>query len=633
MDVTRRGGISDPDQGIDIEVEIGSGVIGIQCKTGKITVPLLRESIRQLIRYPRSLDRFILMCAQHPMPGALDEFRHWASSALTVAGPIGSVELWDPDRLATLLDAHPDILESFSRAPAAAVFAVPATRTAPFVGRSNDLARLDEWVESRTPHAAAMSVVGMGGIGKTSLALEFAHSRREQFAGGVYWLNGQEPLMSQCARFATLNSSVTPDTPEPAAALTFLKSLEENRPALIIIDDLDRPNLINEPIVDDLSLSHTGARILITSRFAGLAASRLERLNLDALSDTQAVELLRKVSNRYGILDSNAAERHEALQLCRVLGSLPLAIQISGAYLSLHPETSIRSYLALLTSEGAVAGVDESEADSLRLKDRRSSSVAASLRLAYDSIRDDGARSLFNVLCMLPPDYVVNATALAFFLGDSKQKGARVTRALAWLTNTGFVRVDEGENVVVHPLARSFGESLIGDDQRQALAAAVASEASQGLLRLLDPHQRVETAQPKPTVFLCYAGPDRAMVDDLYERLTKDGFSPWMDKWSLLPGQEWRLEIRRAIERSDYFIACISRRFQEKTYANKEIKLALDVLDMMPEGAIFLVPVRLEKCPIQERLASRQWVDLFVSDGYQRLLQALRFRQRGEVGE
>jgi hypothetical protein len=626
--VTRRGGISDPDQGIDIEANSGSVATGIQCKTGKVTVPLLRESIRQLIRYPKRLDRFVLMCAQHPMPGALDEFRHWASSAQTVAGPIGVVELWDPDRLATLLGAHPDILASLSRAPAAVVFAVPASRLEAFVGRRDALTRLDEWVQDRTPRAAAVSVVGMGGIGKTSLALEFAHSRRDQFAGGVYWFNGQEPLLTQCARFGALNnSSAAPDTPEPAAARAFLKSLESNKPALIIIDDLDRPNLINEPIVDSLPLSDTGARVLVTSRFAGLTASRVWRLELGTLDDTQAVELLGRASNRHGLLEAGAAERSDAVQLCRSLGSLPLAIQIAGAYLALHPDTSIPSYLALLTSEGAATGVDESEADALRLQDRRSASITASLRLAYDAIRDDGARRLFNVLCMLPADYAVDTAALAFFVGESNQKGPHVTRALAWLVNSGFVRVDNEEHVVVHPLARSFGESLLDDRQRRALAAAVAGEASQGLLRLLDPSQQVEPVHHKPIVFLCYAGPDRAMVDDLYERLSRDGFSPWMDKRSLLPGQEWQLEIKRTIEKADYFIACISKRFQEKTYANKEIKHALDVLDMMPEGAIYLVPLRLEECPVQDRLASRQWVDLFVSDGYQRLVHALRFWQ------
>lgn len=631
-EATRRGGISDPDQGIDIEVQLGSMVIGIQCKSGKVTVPLLRESIRKLIRYPRRLDRFMLMCAQHPMPGALDEIRRWAPSATTVIGPIGVVELWDPDRLAAFLDSHPDILGSLTRAAAAAVFAVPASRPNEFVGRRDALARLDEWVEDRTKRASAVSVVGMGGIGKTSLALEFAHSRRDQFTGGVYWLNGQEPLVSQCARLAALNSSVTPDAPETSAALAFLKSLERNRPALVIIDDLDRPNLINEPIVDALSLSDTGARILVTSRFAGLTASLVWRLELETLSDTQAVELLGKASNRHGLLETSAVERQETLRLCHVLGSLPLAIQIAGAYLALHPEKSIPSYCALLVAEGAATGVDESEANVLGLQDRRTASIAASLRLAYDAIRDDGARRLFNVLCMLPTDYAIDTSALAIFVGESTQKGPHVTRALAWLVNTGFVRVDKEGKVVVHPIARSFGESLIDDSQRRALAVAIAGEASRGVLRLLDPRQQVETTHHKPTVFLCYAGPDRATVDDLYERLSRDGFSPWMDKRSLLPGQEWQFEIKRTIEKSDYFIACISRRFQDKTYANKEIKHALDVLDMMPEGAIYLIPVRLEECPIQDRLASRQWVDLFVNHGYQKLLDALHFREGGWAG-
>jgi len=630
-DASRRGGISDPDQGIDIEAHLGSTIIGIQCKTGKVTVPLLRESIRQLIRYPRRLDRFILMCAQHPIPGALDEFRHWASSATTVAGPIGTVELWDPDRLATSLDAYPDILESLSPAPAAAVFAVPASRPHAFVGRRDALARLDEWVQDRTQPAPAVSVVGMGGVGKTSLALEFAHSRRDRFPGGVYWFNGQKTCVSQCARLAALNGSATPDTPETAAALAFLKSLERSKPALVIIDDLDRPNLINEPLVDTLSLSDTGARILVTSRFAGLTASRVSRLELGTLSDTQAVELLAEASSRHSLMKASSADRQEALRLCQELGYLPLAIQIAGAHLALHPETPVSSYLELLASEGAATGVDESEASALRLQDRRTASVAASLRLAYDAIRDDGARQLFKVLSMLPAEYSVDTSMLAFFAGESNQRGPHVTRALGWLVNTGFVHVNKEGNVVVHPLARSFGRSLLDERQRTTLAAAVASKASRGVLQLLGLRQQIDTAH-KPTVFLCYAGPDRLAVDDLYERLSKDGFAPWMDKRSLLPGQEWQLEIRRTIERSDYFIACVSKRFQDKTYANKEIKHALDVLDMMPEGAIYLIPVRLEECPIQDRLASRQWVDLFASDGYQRLVDALRSRQRGQAG-
>jgi TIR domain/NB-ARC domain len=621
----RRGGISDPDQGIDIEAKSGFQVIGIQCKSGKLTVPVLRDSLRQLIRYPNRLDRFILMCAQPPMPGAIDEFRRWSSSAETIAGQISAAELWDPDRIAAELDAHPGILASMSREPAASVFAIPAPRMQGFIGRRDVLAQLDEWMRRQARGRAAVSIVGMGGVGKTSLAVEYAHSRRAQFPGGVYWLNGQDTLITQCARLAVVNGSAGADTEELAAAKAFLESVGRGGRALIIIDDLDRPNFINEPIIGARSIADTGASILITSRFVGLVAGGVSRLELGALPESEAVELLAKTSNRPGIRDPLAGDHETVQQLCRALGWLPLAIQIAGSFLALHAETSIPRYLESLRAAGAAAGVDESEVESLQLRDRHTASVTVSLRLAYDSILDDGARKLFHVLCMLPKEYAVGKAILPFLLGRPDQSGSELSRSLAWLDNSGLIRIDENGSILVHPLARSFGDSLLNDTQRNELASSVAKATSKGLLRLLAASgQGVDRAAYRPRVFLCYAGPDRVKVDELFERLSKDGFSPWMDKRSLLPGQDWRFEIKRAIEAADFFVACTSKKFQERTYANKEIKLALDVLDMMPEGAIFLIPLRLEECEIQDRLASRQWVDLFAEGGYERLLRVLR---------
>jgi hypothetical protein len=100
-----------------------------------------------------------------------------------------------------------------------------------------------------------------------------------------------------------------------------------------------------------------------------------------------------------------------------------------------------------------------------------------------------------------------------------------------------------------------------------------------------------------------------------------------MDKMNLIGGQDWRLEIRRAIESSDYFVACISSDFQNRTYGHAEIKTALEVLDMMPEGKIYLIPVRLEECAIDKKLSDRQWVDLFETDGYKNLIVALRWNE------
>jgi len=128
-------------------------------------------------------------------------------------------------------------------------------------------------------------------------------------------------------------------------------------------------------------------------------------------------------------------------------------------------------------------------------------------------------------------------------------------------------------------------------------------------------------------VFLCHASGDKPTVRDLYHRLRADGIDPWFYEENLLPGQDWQLEIPKAVRSSDAVIICLSRKAITKAgYVQKEIKYALDVADEQPEGTIFLIPLRLEECDVPERLRRWQWVDLFRETGYERLLRALRAR-------
>jgi len=155
----------------------------------------------------------------------------------------------------------------------------------------------------------------------------------------------------------------------------------------------------------------------------------------------------------------------------------------------------------------------------------------------------------------------------------------------------------------------------------------------QALLTQVPPSQH--TAQPvtpmessrQLKVFLCHASGDKPTVRNLYRRLRSDGIAPWLDEEDLLPGQDWQLEIPKAVRSSDVVIICLSSRAITKAgYVQKEIKDALDVADRQPEGTIFLIPLRLEVCEVPERLRRWQWVDLFREIGYERLLRALRAR-------
>jgi hypothetical protein len=617
----RRGGISDSDQGIDIEATLGPNRLGIQCKTGRLSVGILRDTLRQLIRYPHRIDRFILMCAQHPVPSAIDEFRQWSSNAETTQGLISTVELWDPDRIVSELDAHPGLLERITEASWGPVFAIPIPRPI-FKGREAELAYLFESLNKGKTVQVAVSIVGLGGIGKTTLAAEYAYRFRDSYPGGVYWINAKEDIPAQCARLGLLAGVSKLDTEPAVAARTFLETRKRAERSLIIIDDLDRPNLLNQPIVDGLSLAECQSEIIITSRFTGLLASGVSRLELAALSERDSLALLARASNRPDLLKFLNPDHMVALELCRELGHLPLAINMAGSFLAAEPNKTVSAYLEILRSQGTLFGIDASDAEALHLSHPTEASLSASLKLAYEAVLDDDAKRLFQVLCLLPEKQSVNKDMIPLLLGRLENGLAK--KSIAWLTNSGLINIDDAGNINLHPIVRSFGTSMLDANSRSELAALVGESVRKGIVSALSPK---DTSKEEPKslhrVFLCYAGPDRNQVEAIYNKLSKDGFSPWMDKKSLLPGQDWKLEIKRAIETADFFVACISQHFQERTYGHKEIKLALEILDMMPEGTIFLIPLRLENCPLDDRLSSRHWVDLFEPGGYELLVRAL----------
>lgn len=128
-------------------------------------------------------------------------------------------------------------------------------------------------------------------------------------------------------------------------------------------------------------------------------------------------------------------------------------------------------------------------------------------------------------------------------------------------------------------------------------------------------------------VFLCHASGDKDRVRGLYDRLCLDEVNPWFDEEKLLPGQEWEIEIPKAVRASNVFIVCLSKKsISKEGYVQKEIKIALDEADKKPEGTIYIIPLRFEKCEVPDRLSKWHWVDYFDEYGYSRLLLSLAKR-------
>jgi hypothetical protein len=139
----------------------------------------------------------------------------------------------------------------------------------------------------------------------------------------------------------------------------------------------------------------------------------------------------------------------------------------------------------------------------------------------------------------------------------------------------------------------------------------------------------------KLRVFLCHSSQDKPVVRELYQRLLTEGWiDPWLDEEKLLPGQDWDMEIEKAVEASDAVIVCLSKGSVTKEgYVQKELRKVLDIALEKPEETIFVVPLRLDDCELPRRLRARHYVDYFPVEKRgqvnQRLLQSLdvRFRQ------
>jgi len=129
-------------------------------------------------------------------------------------------------------------------------------------------------------------------------------------------------------------------------------------------------------------------------------------------------------------------------------------------------------------------------------------------------------------------------------------------------------------------------------------------------------------------VFISYDRDDIDYARKMFRELKASSYEPWLDCESLLPGQRWESKIEQAMRESHYILALMSTRSSSKRgYVQKEIRKALDLLEEIPEGDIFLIPARIDECePTHSALRGVQWVDLFPDweAGVERIIRALK---------
>jgi hypothetical protein len=236
-------------------------------------------------------------------------------------------------------------------------FLVPFARNPGFVGRAADLVKLHGLLQrGEAVGVRPAMLTGMGGIGKTQLAVEYVHAHREAYPGGVYWVNAAMDWQSEFARLAVDVGCSAGDAPEAERwrrlSLAFARYLAERPEALIVFDNVEDPRTLRAAGLGFIP-TELGCRLLFTTRRRD-AGKHFTSVEVSVLPEEAARALL--LSERF------AAGHHEleaATAICRRLGCLPLALALAGAFLGQRPEIELGEYRDRLDEEGCLAAVDE----------------------------------------------------------------------------------------------------------------------------------------------------------------------------------------------------------------------------------------------------------------------------------
>jgi tetratricopeptide (TPR) repeat protein/transcriptional regulator with XRE-family HTH domain len=401
-------------------------------------------------------------------------------------------------RLAELLGA-PTSAGPDGRGPAAAPIPrqLPAA-VAGFTGRARELAALTRMLDQAAADAPGTVVIstigGTAGVGKTALALHWAHQVAHRFADGQLHANlrGFDPAGAPAAPAQVIRGfldalGVPPERipAHPEAQVGLYRSLAADRNMLIVLD-----NARNAQQVRPLLPASRGSLVLVTSRhqLSGLAADGARLLTLDVLTHHEAIQLL---TGRLGAARA-AAEPDAVTEIAGLCAGLPLALAVTAARAAARPTFPLAALAAeLRDTTGRLDALDAGDPQA---------SVRAVFSWSYRQLTPQAAR-MYRLLGLHPgPD--ISAPAAASLAGCDP---AEARRRLAELTRDSLLSEPVPGRYALHDLLREYAadqartdESLV--DRQEAIGRVLDHylQTAFAAAVLLVPSRKSLAATPSP---------------------------------------------------------------------------------------------------------------------------------------
>lgn len=317
-----------------------------------------------------------------------------------------------------------------------------------FTGREDVLDKLSESFQgnSRAAVTARQTLHGLGGIGKTQLAIEFCYRNRDNY-DLVWWVDAEEEtnILSALAAFAELQGYQAENQLDLAkkAILWF----NANKDWLLVFD-----NAPNAKAIEAYIPSSEHGHVLITSRWKnwdGVASD----VKIDVWSEEEALDFLK---DRLGNIGSEGSNEPELKKLAEEMGRLPLAIAHAAAYISTK-QVSVSKYLELYSEYRADLHLSEEQLNNY------DNNVAAAILLSVKDLEEqnkDIALALLYHCVFLPPEgidtsfFIDSREALQEELSEALQNPIKVNKY--WHDLELLSLIDkQGENIFIHRVVQA----------------------------------------------------------------------------------------------------------------------------------------------------------------------------------
>ncbi|OPX81961.1 MAG: photosystem I assembly protein Ycf3 [Methanosaeta sp. PtaB.Bin087] len=334
---------------------------------------------------------------------------------------------------------------------------IPHPHNPNFTGRVDLLEKLEETLASgeRAAFTQTSAITGLGGVGKTQLALEYSYSHADDYRV-IWWVRSEEPatLAADYAGLAArLNLSEKSSQDQRVTVEAVRRWLEENGGWLLVFDNAQEPENLTD------YLPRTGAgHVIITSRNPNWGGTA-KPLLVDVFSRQESVEFL---LSRTGQTDGAHA-------LAETLGDLPLALEQAGAYIQ-ETGISLSAYLKLFQKR-------QKELLRRGKPDAYPDTVATTWDLSFQKAREEvpASADLLNLCAFLAPDDIPKSLLTGGIehlpepLASAVTDEMALNDAVAALKRYSLMTVAD-DTLSVHRLVQAVARDRLSEEERKRWA-------------------------------------------------------------------------------------------------------------------------------------------------------------------